>query len=85
MLSQMAPFLSFSWTNNVCVCVCLCTTTSVFVHLLMESCFHILAVINNGATDTWVQLSFQVSVFIFFKVEFLDHLVVLFLIWGGFI
>ena len=78
MLSQMAPFLSFSWPNNVCVC----TTTSLFVHLLMDSCFCILAVTNNGAVNTGVQLSFQASVFIFFKVEFLDHLVVLFLIWG---
>ena len=63
-----------------------------FVHSSIEnehlSYFHILA---NAAMNIWVHVSFRVSVFVFFekkypKVDLLDHMVVLFLIfWGNFV
>ena len=50
--------------------------------------FHILAIVNSGAMNIGMHVSFQSSVFLFFRyiqpgVELLDHMVVLFLVFWG--
>ena len=50
-------------------------------------CFNILAIMNKAAKNIRVHITFQISVFVFFgkypKLELLDHMVVLFLIFWG--
>ena len=75
----------------MCVCVCVCVSTpSLSNHLLMGTsvCFHVLAVVNSAAMNTRAHESFWIRAFIFFPdiytvVELLDHVVVLFLVFGG--
>ena len=57
MMPQIARF-SFSWLNNiplcVCVCVCVCVYTLHFLYPFIcqwTVCFHILALLNNGAVN----------------------------------
>ena len=43
-------------------------TYSVLIHLLLDTgCLHILATVNNAAMNTGMCISFQISVFIFFR------------------
>ena len=63
----------------VCVCVCVCVYHIFFNHSSMEGnlgCFYILAAVNIEE-----RMSFQISVFVFFKYpELLDCMVFLFFI-----
>ena len=69
----------------VCVCVCVCITSLIQLstdgHL---GCSHVSAILNSDAMNTEMHDSFQISAFIFFldiypRVEFLNHMVFLFL------
>ena len=61
--------------------VCVCTTTSLSIHLLMDSCFSTLAIVDNN-TSMNIRAHVSKLVFWFFilprynpEVELLDHMV----------
>ena len=67
----------------MCACVCV---YHIFIHLSVDrylGCFHILAIINNAAIYIGVYISVKfISLYIYPGVEFLSHVIVLFLIFG---
>ena len=68
MLLQMAKFhfLKNDWVVLYCVCVYIYLI--LFIHLSVDrhwGCFHILAMVNNAAMKIEVDVSFQISVFVF--------------------
>ena len=83
----------------VCVCLCVLTRVCVhdvcvsdifFIHSSVNGhldCFHILAIVSNVILNIGVQISLQDRNFfpldIHPEVGFLDHMIVLLLIWGG--
>ena len=80
--------ISFFLMANILLYVCM--YVHIFIHSLVDGhsgCFHILAIVNNAAFNIGVHVSFQISVFIFFRQisrsELLDHMAVLFLIFRG--
>ena len=60
MLLQMVGLPSFLRLNNIPFYVY--TAFSLYIHLLVDICFHILATENKAVMNREVQLSFQVSV-----------------------
>ena len=77
-------FFTAEWYSIVYIYHVLFVYSSINEHLV---CFHILAILNNATVNIGVHVSFQGNVSIFFKkypeVKLLDHMVVLFLIFGG--
>ena len=64
--------------------------TVYFIHSSVDGhtgCFHVLAIVNSAAVKTGIHVSFQVMFFFFPdicpEVEFLDHMVALFLVFKG--
>ena len=80
-----ASFCLHSWTISLYVFVCLFSST----HLLTDTCFLILALVNNAAMNIGMPLSFLACFFFFFffldkypEAELLDHIkVLLFNFW----
>ena len=78
---QSSPF--YGWI--VFHCMHLFIHSSISGHI---ACFSVLALVNNAAVNVWMQISFSVSFFIFFKKKYpevglLDPRIVLFLIFWG--
>ena len=81
----VARFSSFLYLSNIPLCI------YVFPWFLHSSTdghlvsFYVLTIINNVAMSLEVQITFQVSVLFpldkYLKVEFLDHMLVIFLIF----
>ena len=98
MLSQWQDFILL-WLGYILLCIYVYTvyihkhTVSSLSILLRDTSvfvvfFNIFAIINNTAVDNGVHIPFLISVFNFgggkyTEVELLDHMAVLFLIFGG--
>ena len=78
--------LFYSWIIFHCVCMCVIYIYIYSIHILnicisfihssvyeTKGCFHILAVLNNATVNVRAHVSFQVSVFIFFRLNKLKN------------
>ena len=63
MLLQMIKFHSFFYGWVILHCICVFTHLSINGYL---NCFHSLAIVNIAAMNMGMQISFQISVFLFF-------------------
>ena len=63
--------LLFLWWDNIPLYTC--TTSSLSIYLFMDSCLHILAVVNNAAVEIGVHVSFQISGFFFFLSKYITR------------
>ena len=58
----------FLWLSNIPLCI-YTSTTFFFIHSSVDKhldCFHVLAVVNNAAMSIRLNISFEISVFVFF-------------------
>ena len=86
MLLQMAGFSFIPWLNNIPLYFSHFHYSFTYNRYL--GCFHVLAVVNNAAMNTDIQISIQDSdfissgyIYIYQEMGLLDHMVVPFLIF----
>ena len=65
MLSHRAKLSTSLYLNNITLCVFVCITFSLSFYLLMNTCFHVLAVVNNASINLGMCIPFWDSNFYF--------------------
>ena len=84
MLLQMTLFHSFWWLSSIPLYTC--TTSPLSIHLSLDICFHVLAIVNSASVNIgMVHVSFWIKVLldICLGVGLLNNIVVLFLVFWG--